>query len=151
MTTDPMREALEAAMRALYAGGHHWNCATDKDPLKVKTDCNCFFRGYRVQAERAINAALPILRAQFAEEILVTLNRDWTGGTGHAEANKMVSIAHVRDAFAGITEQECDHEFMSCADCAPRCDVVLDSTYPCVLPVSHSDKHSAIARNWGTK
>ena len=53
-------------------------------------------------AHAAIEAAAPALRAQFAEELLATLNQNWTGGQGHTENNKMISIAAVRINAAKI-------------------------------------------------
>ena len=64
MSTDPMTEAVEAAARALYPGGHHMICAsrTGYGP------CDCYFRDYIAKAQDVLEAALPILRSQFAEE-----------------------------------------------------------------------------------
>lgn len=78
MTTDPMTEAVEAA--AKHLARVHFD-GQDCDPTSPGACSICYGGGHMDAtevAQAAIQAALPILRTQFAEEVATAIEAEQT-------------------------------------------------------------------------
>ena len=72
-----MTEAVEAAARVIEQS--HWRGTECGDPESMSACVNCFGGSGMTDAEvaqAAITAALPILRAQFAEEVATAIEKE---------------------------------------------------------------------------